>query len=148
MSMSRLLSHALLTIFVVSMPTYAQQLNRAQMENNPRTTPAYTLLVQRKVKLQAELETVLAEYSSDWPPAKRLQFELDALKVEMKKLAETDEAQIPKLTNGYGTLLLRRAALEGEIESLSQEQGSDWPDLKQKRRELELLDNELKKILN
>ena len=65
----------------------------------------------------------------------------------MKKLAETDEAQIPKLTNGYGTLLLRRAALESEIESLSQEQGSDWPDLKQKRRELELLDNELKKIL-
>jgi uncharacterized protein involved in exopolysaccharide biosynthesis len=147
MNMSRLLSRAVLTIFVVGIPAYAQQLNRALMETNPKTTPAYSLLVQRRVKVQAELETVLEEYSSDWPPAKRLQFELDALKVEMKKLAETDEAQIPKLTNGYGTLLLRRAALESEIESLSQEQGSDWPNLKQKQRELELLDNELKKIL-
>jgi uncharacterized protein involved in exopolysaccharide biosynthesis len=147
MNMSRLLSRAVLTIFVVTIPAYAQQLNRVQMDTNPRTTPAYSLLVQRKVKVQAELETLLAEYSSDWPPAKRLQFELDTLKVEMKKLAETDEAQIPKLTNGYGTLLLRRAALESEIESLSQEQGSDWPDVKQKRRELELLDNELKEIL-
>ena len=61
MNMSRLLSRAVLTIFVVSIPAYAQQLNRAQVETNPKTTPAYSLLVQRRVKVQAELETVLAE---------------------------------------------------------------------------------------
>ena len=144
--MSRILSWAALIIFVCSIPAYAQQRN-AQVENNPKTTPAYSLLVQRKVKVQAELETLLAEYSSDWPAAKKLQFELDALKAEMKKLADTEEGQIPKLTNGYGTLLLRRAVLESEIQSLSQEQSSDWPDVKQKQRELELLDNELKKLL-
>ncbi len=144
--MNRLLSGAALIIFVSSIPAYAQQVS-AKVETNAKTTPAYSLLVQRKVKVQAELETVLAEYSNEWPPAKKLQFELDALEAEMKKVADTDEAQIPKLTNGYGTLLLRRAALDCEIQSLSQEQTSDWPGLKQKRRELELLDNELKKLI-
>jgi hypothetical protein len=145
--MRRLVLGIGLIVFVFSLPANAQQATFVREEPNPKTTTAYGLLVQRKVKVQAQLETLLAEYSSDWPAAKKLQFELDALKLEMKKLAETDGAQIPKLTNGYGTLLLRKASLESEIQSLSEEQGSDWPDLKQKRRELELLDTELKKLM-
>ena len=39
-------------------------------EQNPKTTPAYSMLIQRKVKLQAELENLLSEYSSDWPTIK------------------------------------------------------------------------------
>ena len=134
-------------LFVLSLPAYAQQATVAREQPNPKTTPAYSLLIQRKVKVQAELETLLAEYTSDWPAAKKLQFELDALKGEMKKLAEIDEAQTPKLTNGYGTLLLRRALLESDIESISEQEGSDWPTLKQKQRELDLLDAELKKLM-
>jgi len=110
--MRRLVLGVALIIFVFSLPAYAQQASVVREQLNPKTTPAYSLLVLRKVKVQAELETLVAEYSSDWPAAKKLQFELDALKGEMKKLAEIDETQIPKLTNGYGTLLLRRASLE------------------------------------
>jgi uncharacterized protein involved in exopolysaccharide biosynthesis len=145
--MRRLVFGVALIVFVFSLPAHAQQPTVAREQPNPKTTPAYSLLVLRKVKVQAELEALVAEYSSDWPAAKKLQFELDALKEEMKKLADTDEAQIPKLTNGYGTLLLRRASLESEIQSLSEEEGSDWPTLKQKQRELELLDGELKKLM-
>jgi uncharacterized protein involved in exopolysaccharide biosynthesis len=145
--MRRLVFGLALIVFVFSLAAHAQQPTVAREQPNPKTTPAYTLLIQRKVNVQAELETVLAEYSSSWPPTKKLQFELDALKGEMKKLAEIDEAQIPKLTNGYGMLLLRRASLESEAQSLSEQEGSEWPSLKQKQRELELLDAELKKLL-
>jgi len=145
--MSKRLSLVALIIFVSGIATYSQQLSAPRAETNARTTAAYSLLVQRKVKVQAELETLVKEYSSEWPPARTLQFELDALKAEMKKLVEIDEAQIPKLTNGYGTLLLRRAALQSEIQSLSAEEGPEWPTVKQKQRELELLDIELKKIM-
>ena len=54
------------------------------------------MLIERQVKVQAHLETLLNEYSSSCPFAKQLQAELDALKVEMKKMSEIDEAMIPK----------------------------------------------------
>src|SRR6185369_2026509 len=57
-------------------------------EQNPKTTQAYSMLIQQKVKLQAELETLLSEYSSDWPTSKKVQFELDTLKTEMKKMVD------------------------------------------------------------
>jgi uncharacterized protein involved in exopolysaccharide biosynthesis len=145
--MRRLVFGIALIVFAFNLPAHAQQPAAAREQPNPKTTPAYSLLIQRKVKVQAELETILAEYTSDWPAAKKLQFELDALKREMKKIAEIDETQIPKLTSGYGTLILRRASLESEIQSLSEEEGSEWPTLKQKQRELELLDAELKKLM-
>ena len=105
------------------------------------------MLIQKKVKVQAELESLLNEYGSEWPKAKTLQFELDALKVEMKGMAEITEPQVPKLTSGYGTLILRKVSLKTEIQTLSLEWGSDWPAIKDKERELELLNKELQKVM-
>lgn len=116
-------------------------------EQNPKTTQAYSMLIQRKVKVQAELENLLSEYSSDWPQAKRMQFELDALRSEMKKMAEVEESNVIKLTPGYGALVLRRVSVMTEISMLTEEQSSQWPPLKQKQRELELLDKEIQKVL-
>lgn len=114
---------------------------------DPKTTQAYSMLIQQKVKLQAELENLLSEYGSDWPKSKKLQFELDTLKSEMKKMAEVEESKVIKLTLGYGALVLRRIALASEVHMLSEEQTSDWPPLKQKQRELELLDKEIQKLM-
>lgn len=116
-------------------------------EQNPKTTQAYSMLIQHKVKVQAELESLLKEESSEWPFCKQLQFELDTLKSEMKKMAEIDESKVIKLTAGYGSLVLRRIALATEVHTLLEEEGSEWPTYKQKQRELELLDKEIEKIM-
>ena len=135
-------------IFVaLSSAVLAQQVSPKQTEVDPKTSEAYSLLVQRKVKLQAELETLLREYSGEWPPAKQLQFEFDALKAELKKMAEVDQSKVSKLTPGYGRLILRKVALSGEIDTLLREQSSEWPASKEKQRELELLDQEIQKIM-
>jgi hypothetical protein len=119
----------------------------SQSEQNPKTTQAYSMLIQQKVKVQAELENLLSEYSSDWPTAKRKQFELDTIKTEMKKMAEVEESKVIKLTPGYGGLVLRGIALATEVHMLLEEEGSEWPTLKQKQRELELLDKEIQKVM-
>ena len=115
---------------------------------DPKSTPAYSMLILRKVKVQAQLESLVNEHSSEWPPAKVAQFELDALKSEMKKMAAVDEPQVSKLTSGYGSLVLRRVSLSTEIQSLVTDIGPEWPEAKTKQRELELLDKEIKKQLN
>ena len=119
----------------------------SEPEQNPRTTQAYCMLIQEKVKLQAELESLVSEYSSDWPKSKRVQFELDTLKSEMKKMAEIEESKVIKLTAGYGSLVLRRIALATDAHVLLEEEGPEWPTLKQKQRELELLDKEIQKLM-
>jgi hypothetical protein len=93
------------------------------------------------------LETLVSENSSEWPPAKRLQFELDALKIEMKKMSEIEESKVTKLTSGFGGLILRRVWLTGEIQSLLQDNGPEWPPTKETQRQLELLDKEIQKVL-
>ena len=145
--MKRLFTTFAVMIVALSAAVFAQQVSPKQAEVDPRTSEAYSLLSQRKAKLQAELETLLREYSGEWPAAKRLQFELDTLKSEMKKMAVVDQSKISKLTAGYGGLILRKVSLSGEIDTLLREEGSEWPTTKERQRELELLDQEIQKLM-
>ena len=131
---------------VSSASVYPQQVAPKRPEIDAKTTEAYSLLIQRKVKLQSELETLVSENSSEWPPAKRLQFELDALKNEMKKMSDIEESKVSKLTSGYGGLILRRVWLTGEVQFLLQDDGPEWT-TKERQRELELLDKEIQKVM-
>jgi uncharacterized protein involved in exopolysaccharide biosynthesis len=142
--MKRFLLALALGIMLSSSAAYAQNISSSL---EPRTTPAYSTLIQRRVKVQAQLESLLEEYSSEWPQAKTFQFELDALKIEMKKMLEVPEEKVSNLTSGYGTLILRRVSLDAEIQSLLLEYSPNYPGLKEKQRELELLDQETRKIM-
>lgn len=143
--MIRFFSLLMLTLMVSS--AYGQKATLTD-RTDPRTTQAYCMLVERGVKVQAHLEALLSEYSSAWPQARQLRAELDALNVEMKKINEMDQPVIQKLTSGVGSLLLRKTVLLSEIKMLFEEQSSQWPPLKEKQRELELLDQEIQKILS
>lgn len=143
--MKRILLVLVLAFAFFPAATLAQK--PSEPEQNPKTTQAYSMLIQQKVKLQAELESLLSEYSSDWPKSKMLQFELDTLKSEMKKMAEVEESKVIKLTSGFGSLVLRRIALATEVHVLLEEEGSEWPTFKLKQRELELLDKEIQKVM-
>ncbi len=129
------------------LPAAALAQKASDPPQDPKTTQAYSLLIQQKVKIQAELERLLSEYDSSWPATKRLDFEFNAIKSEMKKMVEVEESKIIKLTPGYGGLVLRRASLAADIQLLSEEKTLDWPPLKQKQRELELLDKEIQKVM-
>src|SRR6267143_3097867 len=104
--MKQSLSALLIAIFLASSAAYAQKVDSPPAD--PKSTPAYAMLILRKVEVQAKLDSLLEQYTSDWPRAKPLQFELDALKVEMKKMTEVAEPSVAKLTSAYGTLILRR----------------------------------------
>lgn len=138
----------LLALAFAFSPAAVRAQKASDSAQDPRTTQAYSLLIQRKVKVQAELETLLSEYDSSWPAAKKLGFELTALKREMKKMSEVEESKVIKLTPGYGGLVLRRVSLVADIQMLSEEWSSEFSPLKQKQRELELLDKEIQTLIS
>jgi hypothetical protein len=144
-TMKRLILILVLAFAFFPVTAFAQKASAP--EQNPNTTQAYSMLIQQKVKLQAQLENLLSEYSSDWPTTKKVQFELDTLRSEMKKMLEIEESKVIKLTSGFGSLVLRRITLATEVHVLLEEEGSEWPTYKQKQRELELLDKEIQKVL-
>ena len=119
----------------------------SEPEQNPKTTQAYSMLIQQKVKLQAELENLLSEYTSDWPKSKKVQFELDTLKSEMKKMAEVEESKVSKLTPVSEVWFYAESFWPPKYTCFRKKRGSDWPPLKQKQRELELLDKEIQKLM-
>ena len=145
--MKRFLSACALLVVLFSSMAYAQKTSDTP-QADPRTTPAYSLLIQRKVKVQAELESLLFQYGADWPNSKTRQLELDALRTEMKKMLEVSESKLSRLTAGYGALILRRVSIDTEIQTLLLEVTDEWPGVKEKQRELELLDKEIQKIMN
>ena len=132
--------------FAVSSSAYAQTAT-VNSETDPKTTPAYSMLIERKVKVQAELETLLNQYNGEWPAAKRLRYELDAVEAEMNTMAETTAPKTARLTSGYGSLILRKITLTADLQVMLRDYASDWPETKTRRRELELLQGELQEIM-
>ena len=66
--MKQFLSAFALVVIISSSAAYAQTISN-NPQTDPKTTPAYSMLIQRKVKVQAELEGLLGEYGSEWPKA-------------------------------------------------------------------------------
>jgi hypothetical protein len=62
-------------------------------------------------------------------------------------MAAVDPSKVSKLTAGYGRLILRKISLSAEVDTLLREEGTQWPTTKERQRELELLDQEIQKLM-
>jgi hypothetical protein len=137
---------AVALLITASFVIYAQDTPHESV-NDVKTTSAYSMLILRKVAVEAALRKILSEYTSDYPSAKKKQLELDVLNREMEKMAETQASNLGKLSSGYGTLILQKVKLTSEMQALLLEYTSDYPDVKLKEVELNLLEHEIAKIM-
>lgn len=129
---------------------YAPQ-SAGGFSNEPKTTPAYVVLVLRKAAVEADLADLSSKFTEDFPddgrdiPAKR--FELSALGREMKRMREVKREDVPKLSSAYGDLILSKVALEVELNGLLKGFTPDQPVVKKKMVELAALKREIETIL-
>jgi len=143
--MKRISLAAALLIFT-SFAGYAQQAPCERVAD-VKTTSAYTMLTLRKTAIEAELKEMLSSYTSDFPAVRNKQIELDTLKRELKLMAASNKAALPKLTEAYGALVLQRVKLATEMQALSLEYTSNHPTVRLKMVELNLLEHEIVKTL-
>lgn len=143
--MKRICAAAALLI-IASFATYAQH-TPSESVSDAKTTSAYSMLILRKVAVEAALQEVLSENTSNHPSARTKQCELDVINSEMEKMAETAASNLVKLSSGYGTLILHKVKLASEMRALLLEYTSDYPGVKLKRVELSLLEREIAKIM-
>ena len=113
-----------------------------------RGTPAYAEVLLRRTELEAEVESLLVEYTEEYPRTKQARYELDLLQKESERLLAVRQGDVSKLTLALGKLIVRKAGLQGELWSLQQQYGENHPDVKRAKRKVEIFEKAIKEILD
>lgn len=120
----------------------------AEVTANPlKSTAAYAELLLRKTELQAEMESLLIEYTEEYPKVKEARFELAALQKDIDRILAVKPAEASKLTQALGKLILRKIELETNLWALRSKYDDEHPDVKRAKRKLEMYEASIREIL-
>lgn len=115
--------------------------------NASKATPAYEVLVLRKVAVEAELADLSSRFTGSSATVEAMLFELSTIAREMRSMQSIEGAAVSKLSGAYGNLILRKVTLEVELDSLLRNYTPEHPDVNKKRVKLNSLQRELREIL-
>ncbi len=113
-----------------------------------KATAAYSEVLLRKAELTADLESLLIEYTEEYPKAKSIRIELGFLQKEIDRLLAVAPSDAAKLSTALGKLMIRKAQVETELVKLQADYNEEHPDLKAARRKVEVFESAIKEILN
>jgi hypothetical protein len=120
----------------------------AQTEAGPiRSSPAYAEVLLRKTELQADLESFLANYTEENPKIIDLRFELAAINRSLDRIYAVKPTETARLTLALGKLIVKKAALETELNRLSRSYSKDHTEVKRARRRVEIFENAVNDVL-
>lgn len=145
--MKRFLTALTLTVAGSFAVTGYTQQSAERLQSDPKATPAYGAMVLRKAAVEAELAHLSMMFKSGHPHVESKRFELSAVSREMERMQAIEKSRAPKLSDTYANLILRKVALEVELNDLLSSFKPQHPDVKKKRVELDTLTREIEKIL-
>jgi uncharacterized protein involved in exopolysaccharide biosynthesis len=112
-----------------------------------RSSAAYAEVLLRKTEIMADIEALSADYTEANPRMLDLRVETASLDRAFEKLMAVRPAEAGKLTLALGKLLVRRAALETDLDRLSRSYAKDHPEVKRAKRRVEIFDAAIKEVL-
>lgn len=145
-----------LTIMFLAAAAFAQAANISSPKKpaaavntaDPRkSSPAYAEVLLRRTEMEADLESLLLEYTEEYPKIKQTRFEMDMIAKESERLLAVKPTETGKLTEALGKLIVRKVGLGGELWSLQQQYGDAHPDVKRAKRKVEIFEKAIKEIL-
>ncbi len=112
-----------------------------------RSSPAYAEAILRKTELQAELESMLPDYTEENPKVIDARFEIGVLTKDIDRLFGVRPTETSKLTEALGKLIVRRAAVATELHRLMRSYNKDHPEVKRAQRRVDIYDAAIREIL-
>lgn len=112
-----------------------------------KSSPAYAEVLLRKTELLSELESLLVEYTEDYPKVKELRYETGSLQKELDTLLAVNPAESSKLSAALGKLMVRKCELGTDLWVLLKEYNDQHPNVKRAKRKLEIFEASIKDIL-
>jgi hypothetical protein len=133
-------------IFILLTVGFAQ--TKLKVTVNPiKTTPAYAEILLKKVEVEAELESLLLDYTDSYPKVLESKFLLNSLQKEIDKLLALNPNEVNRLTVAVGKLLVKKAEQSSEIESLFKTYNEKHPDVIRAKKRLSVIENALKDLM-
>jgi hypothetical protein len=115
--------------------------------DSAKASPAYAELLLRKTELQSELESLLIDFTEDYPRIKDIRMELDLLKVESDRILSVKPADSARLTLALGKLILGKLGHSVTLKRLLTQYQDGHPSVKKEKRQVEIYEAAIKEIL-
>lgn len=115
------------------------------MATGVKASAAYAELILQRAELSAELESLLIEYTDEYPRIRRLRVELGALQKEIDRLFSIVDQN--RLTAALGKLMVRKAQAEVELWALRKDYKDDHPDVVTARKKVEVFESAIREIV-
>jgi hypothetical protein len=137
-----------------SLPAAAQAKNTPQapasaaVPAHVRSSPAYSEVLLRKTELESDLESMLIDYTEDYPKIRETRHELAGIQKAVERLSMVKAADAGKLTLGLGKIMVRQAAIETELWNLEGQYKDGHPEVKRAKKKLEIFDRAIGEVLN
>ncbi len=116
--------------------------------NIAAATPAYAELLLRKTELLSELESLVIEYTNDFPRVKEIRYALALIERDFGRIGRVKPADSGKLTLALGKLMVRKVELESDLWKLQGNYKDEHPDVKRAKRRVEIYETAVSEILN
>jgi hypothetical protein len=111
-----------------------------------RSSPAFAEVLLKRTELESELESLLIDYTDEYPRVREIRYSLTVLKRDMDKISATKPADTGKLTLALGKLMIKRMELETDLWELLQTYKDEHPDVKRAKRRVEIYERAIKEI--
>jgi uncharacterized protein involved in exopolysaccharide biosynthesis len=112
-----------------------------------KSSPAYAELLLRKTELSAELESLILEYTEEYPKVRESRYAIALLDRDLTRIATIKPTDSGKLTLALGKLMLRRVELETDLGMLLRTFKDEHPDVKRLKKKIEIYEAAIKEIL-
>jgi hypothetical protein len=128
--------------------TSAGQTRFAVPPSHVRASAAYSEILLRQTELEAEAESLLMEFTEDYPKVKNVRIELDFLKAESARLFTVKPGDSAKLTLALGKLILGKVSHAAALKGLQMQYQDGHPTVKKEKRMVEIFEAAIKEILD
>ena len=113
-----------------------------------KSSPAYAELQLKRTEVFSDLESLLLEYTEEFPKVKELRNTVLLFDRDIARISKVKAGEVSKLTTALGKLMLRRIELETDLWNLQKNYKDEHPDVKRAKRKVEIYENAISDILN
>jgi len=117
------------------------------IDQSSKATAAYAEIALRRADVEAELESLLVEYTDEFPKVRELKYSLTRVDAEVARLAAIKPAERDRATSALGKLMVRKVEAELELWKLSQDYADNHPEVRRAKKKVEIYERAIKEIL-
>lgn len=118
-----------------------------RIDSHVTSSPAFAELLLRRTEIEAALDSLLIDYTEDFPKVLESRQGLLYIERESLRLSRVKPAEASKLTLALGKLIVRKIELELDLWNLLRTYKDEHPDVKRAKRKVEIFETAIKEIL-